>query len=115
MPIEYKKLNINYDPKQFTTAFNDNDGQKIWDFLLNPANYIRYEVAVKLRRPPVEAIGDLLAQKFSLTTTSNMQVKQMIGHMIYQIMTALGYKHLSYNCRIKNNKVFSSGSKYEPN
>ncbi|MDD3012646.1 MAG: hypothetical protein PHC34_02960 [Candidatus Gastranaerophilales bacterium] len=113
MPIEYQRLNINYVPKQFTTAFNENDGQKIWDFLIHPANYIRYETAVKLRRPPVEVIGDLLAQEFSLTTRSNIQVKQMIGHMIYQIMTALGYRHSSSNCRIQNNQVFSSGAKYE--
>lgn len=116
MPIEYQKLNINYDPKQFTTAFNENDGQKIWDFLIHPANYIRYEIAVKLRRPPVEVIDDLLAQEFSLNTVTKMQVKQMIGHMINQIMDALGYRHLSYNCRIQNSnkQIFSSGSKYVP-
>ena len=78
-------------------------GQELWSFLSETENIIRAETAADLRRTSVEALEKPLNEKFEhqfqniidedqkKCERKFLRLKQMIGHMVGQIMTSQGY------------------------
>ena len=96
-------MSIKYDPWKFVEIYDTELGQEIWRFLCLPANIVRAETAVDLRRTSAEALERPLNEKFEdqfkqlIAEDRNkgerkfLRLKQMIGHMIGQIMTSRGH------------------------
>lgn len=96
-------VKLNYDPWKFTELYETEIGQALWEFLCQQENIIRAETAVDLRRTCVEALerplnetfGDELQKIMDQDTSKGenkfLRIKQMIGHMIGQIMITRGF------------------------
>lgn len=102
---------MEYNAKQFSTAYNTPLGQSIWILLNHNDQLIRMETAIYLRRPAIEAIQNVLLESFGDEVRDDF-VKRMIGNMTRQILEARGYKHISTGARLLNQELFSTGSKY---
>jgi len=132
----YTNLSVTYEPGTFSDISGTPLGQAIWGFLLQPHILGSLEVAGRLGAAPVSAIsdellatfGDLtggtpreqlergLATRFPQgTSVSFDRSKQMLGHMIRQIMEALGYQLRSKNSPAKDPLgIFTTSARYEP-
>src|SRR6516225_1739493 len=63
----------------------------LWAFLTRPDNIVRMETTVSLERAAVEPLSDPLIAEFGIEIDQR-EVKQVIGHMVKQIMESLGYE-----------------------
>ena len=96
-------MKLDYDAWKFIELYETDIGRKLWKFLCQPANIIRAETAVDLKRTCVEALERPLNEKFGKQfqrlinedqikeEQKFLRLKQMIGHMIGQIMISRGY------------------------
>jgi len=94
---------IEYDPWKFIELYKTELGQEIWRFLCLPANIVRAETAVDLKRTSIEALERPLNEKFEKQfrelinedkakgKQKTLRLKQMIGHMVGQIMASRGF------------------------
>lgn len=101
-----------YKPEKFRSLYTGELGEKLWIFLNSNENQIRFEMAAKFGRPAVEAVEDLLYINFG-EQIIDLRVKQMIGHMIKQIMEFRGYRADANGILTKNKEIFKSGTRYE--
>jgi hypothetical protein len=83
----------------------------LWDFLNQPDTLLRLDTATALDRPAVEAIEEPLLEKFGAKVLED-RIKQMIGHMVRQIMERRGYVIGVQNTKITNGAPFSRATKY---
>ncbi len=74
-----------YNPEKFRSLFETELGQRIWAFLTQPENVARLETASQLSKPAVEGIEEHLLKEFREEVLAD-RVKQMVGHMVRQIM-----------------------------
>jgi hypothetical protein len=79
----------------------------LWAFLTRPDNIVRMETATSLDRAVVEALSDPLIAEFGIEIDQR-EVKQVIGHMVKQIMEPLGYE-AERTLRITRPSLFTSG------
>jgi hypothetical protein len=79
----------------------------LWAFLMRPENIVRMETAASLERAAVEALSDPLIAEFGIEIDQR-EVKQVIGHMVKQIMESLGYE-TERTLRITRPGLFTSG------
>ena len=79
-----------YRPDKFTDTFTHMDGAAVWAWLHEPDIRIRLETASSLHRPAVEAISPLLKTRFAEHTV-RLKFRQMVGHMVRQVMEEDGY------------------------
>lgn len=101
-----------YRPDQFATLAATPLGQQLWQWLHDPAHVQIMEVASYLRRPAVEALSPFLVAAFG-PEIGRRTTKQMIGHMIRQVLEHRGYHLDRNNVRIhRPGNVFFSGSAY---
>lgn len=96
-------MKLTYDPSKFIELYKTGFGRELWEFLCEPENIIRAETAVDLRRTCVEALERPLNEKFKgqfqdiidedkvKGTQKFLRFKQMIGHMVGQIMLSKGF------------------------
>jgi len=101
-----------YISNQFSNLYNTPFGREIWDFLNEHDNIIRMETASNLLRPAVEPLSKLLVKRFGSKIRED-RVKQMIGHMVRQIMEDRNYKIVSNNIKIRFGDLFTRASKYK--
>ena len=105
---------MNYDAGRYRSTFDAEDGQEIWDFLIQPENIIRMETATYLSRPAIEPLSPLLLERFGDHAKKD-RIKQMMGHMVRQIMEQSGYVLQQGNVKINSaNSIFSRASRYAP-
>jgi hypothetical protein len=102
---------MNYDAENFSRLFKASFAPELWEYLQRPETILAMEVASKLRKPAVEAIGDDMIRHFG-TVVQQKRVKQMIGHMIRQVMESRGYVLDAQRIPTRFDKLFSSGSRY---
>ena len=89
-------------------------GIKLWEFLNQRDNIIRMETAVDLNKPAAEAVARVLIEEFREDVRPD-RVKQMIGHMIRQIMEAHGYQLDSQNITVsQDRRLFTKATRYRP-
>ena len=103
-----------YRADKFITSFEKLDGAAVWKFLHKKDIVITLQVAVVLRRPGVEAVAPALQAAFP-KQARKLKFRQMVGHMIRQIMEAKGFTLKRANVRIsQRNALFRYGSVYQP-
>ena len=74
-----------YNPEKFASLFGSPLGQSLWDFLTQRETVARLETASELGKPAVEGVEGQLLKKFREDVLTH-RVKQMVGHMVRQIM-----------------------------
>ena len=79
-----------YNPEKFASLYATDLGQRFWAFLTRDATVARLETASELGRPAVEGIEDQLLAEFHEDALVDRN-KQMIGHMVRQIMEQRGW------------------------
>lgn len=103
---------VTYVPGNFSDVSGTEFGVAVWAFLNEPDNLIRMETATYLSRPAVEPLSPVLLQRFT-ASDFNDRNKQMLGHMVRQIMEARGFAFDQSGVRItREGNVFSSGARY---
>ncbi|GAA4247024.1 hypothetical protein GBZ26_05810 [Azospirillum formosense] len=103
---------MDYDPQNFRDLYETPVGQELWRFLNEPDNIIRMETAIYLERAPVEPLGPGLVAHFG-EEISDDRCKQMIGHMVRQIVGTRGYTVDRSGLRITRLNLFTSGTRYK--
>jgi hypothetical protein len=81
---------MKYVPGSFKDLYERPLGQQLWPFLLLPENVAHMTTATRLGRPAAEGLEEVLLDRFGDVVFED-RVKQMIGHMIRQIMEANDY------------------------
>lgn len=79
-----------YNPEKFASLYASELGQRLWAFLVLPENVARLETASELSKPAVEGIEEQLLEAFREDVLAD-RVKQMIGHMVRQILEQRGW------------------------
>ncbi len=103
---------MNYDAGRYITTFANEGGKEIWEFLVDPKNLIRMETATYLSRPAIEPLSPFLLERFGERAKQD-RIKQMMGHMVRQIMENRGYVLKQGNVKISSaNNIFSRASRY---
>lgn len=74
-----------YNPDKFASLYASAIGQRLWAFLTGPEIIARLETASELSKPAVQGIEEQLLEEFHEDVLAH-RVKQMIGHMVRQIM-----------------------------
>lgn len=86
-------------------------GRNLWEFLNRDDNVVRMETATEFGRTAAEAVSKGLLEAFGDDVKVD-RVKQMIGHMIRQIMENRGYQLASQNVKALDKRLFTKASKY---
>ncbi|RUV37536.1 hypothetical protein [Mesorhizobium sp. M7A.F.Ca.MR.148.00.0.0] len=102
---------LRYVPQNFRDLAETELGKELWSFLKHRDNLIRMETATLLDRAAVEPLAAGLVAEFG-EEVSDDRVKQMIGHMVRQVMAALGYRPDRSALRITRPSLFTSGTTY---
>ncbi len=101
-----------YRPDKFEGLYREQRGPELWAFLHEPESILRMEVASQLGRPAVEALSPALSSRFGARVASK-PIRQMIGHMVRQVLETRGYLLDRNNVRIARlGNLFFSGSRY---
>lgn len=79
-----------YNPEKFASLYATPVGQRLWAFLTQDATVARLETASELGRPAVEGVEEQLLGEFREEALVDRN-KQMIGHMVRQIMEQRGW------------------------
>lgn len=85
-------------------------GRDLWQFLNEPLTTARMETATDLGKPAVTGIEEQLLDDFGERVIDD-RVKQMVGHMVRQVMESLGYQVEQRNVTI-GSALFSKGTRY---
>ncbi len=135
-PYPYSTAEITYEPGPFRKVARTDLGGAIWQFLIEPQNIHAMVIAVRLGAAPVAAISvDLLAafgadegddsarnrleagivQRSPEGPAPSLdQVKRMIGHMIRQILVAVGAKVRTRNSPARDKTgLFTTSARYD--
>ena len=103
---------MEYAAERFMSTYDSEGGAEIWRFLITPENLIRMETATYLSRPAIEPMSPFLVERFGERVRAD-RTKQMMGHMVRQIMEQRGYQLQQGNVKISNNSnIFSRASRY---
>lgn len=102
---------MNYQPGKFSDKAHQPIGKEIWEFLNTRENQIRMETAVELRKPPAEALVKVLVERFG-DEIKEHRIRQMIGHMIRQVMEHLGYQLQTQSRKVGNKRLFTRAATY---
>ena len=84
----------------------------MWEFLNGAETTIRMETAAQLDRPAVEGIEESLLSEFGEAVLDG-RTKQMIGHMVRQIMENRGYVVAQQNVKVTNGAPFTRATRYK--
>jgi hypothetical protein len=103
---------VKYEPGVFLTLYQTALGVRLWGILNEHENIVRMKTATALGRPAVEGLEEVLLDKFG-TQVLEDRVKQMIGHMVRQIMESNGYVVDAQNVKITNGGPFSRATRYK--
>jgi len=100
-----------YDPGTFAQLFGESRGQRLWA-KLNTREYIScLETTTALHQPAVKGIEEPLLRDFGADVMED-RVKQMIGHMVRQVMERHGYEVEQQKVKI-DSIPFYAGTRYK--
>ena len=101
-----------YEADRFSSTYSSANGAEIWSFLNAADSVTRMETASYLGRPAAEPLSPALLAKFGDPIRAD-RIKQMIGHMIRQILEGRGYRVDRGNVRINRaGNIFTSATRY---
>jgi len=107
----YVEKKMNYEAGRFSDLSELSLGKDLWQFLNRKDNIIRMETATELNRTAAESVSKILLDEFGDDVKVN-RVKQMIGHMIRQIMESRGYQMGTQNVKVSIQRLFTKASRY---
>src|SRR5260221_14330585 len=90
MPGQGDPLMLRYNPEKLASLSESDIGQRLWSFLTRAETIARLETASELGKPAVEGIEEQLLEEFREEALADRN-KQMIGHMVRQIMEQRGW------------------------
>lgn len=99
-----------YQPGPFTSLAATSLGRDLWVFLSEKTSVDAMELTSNLKIPAVAGIEEALLQKFGAAVLED-RVKQMIGHMVRQIMERRGFVVDQMEVKIQS-IPFSKGTRY---
>ena len=99
-----------YDAGTFQALADTSLGRRLWKFLNKQLTIACMEVATDLGKPAVTGIEEKLLDSFRKDVVDG-RVKQMIGHMVRQVMESNGYRIEQRNVTI-GSALFSKGTRY---
>ena len=102
---------MKYDPWKFIKLAESDLGKQLWEFLNEHDNVIRMQTASDLKKPAAKALTRHLLKRFD-DQVREFRVKQMIGHMIRQIVENHGYQ-LEQRDVLVNDGLFNKASRYK--
>lgn len=100
-----------YEPGNFKELAETPTGRALWVFLNEHDNVVRLVNASVLRRPALEALADLLVEKFGNEIRGD-RWKQMIGHMTRRVMWGQEYEYDVQRVKMRIGDLFSYGARY---
>ena len=103
---------MDYRPGAFRQLSQTRAGSAMWEFLNGAETTIRMETAAQLDRPAVEGIEESLLSEFGEAVLDG-RTKQMIGHMVRQIMENRGYVVAQQNVKVTNGAPFTRATRYK--
>lgn len=103
---------MDYQPQQYADLAEQGVAVRYWSFLTARDNLVRMETATFLGRPAVEPLSPYLLPEFGEAVREH-RLKQMVGHMVRQIMVSRGYAIARSNVRIPQPNLFASGTRYK--
>lgn len=104
------RSNDEYAAGTFRSLADTALGRDLWQFLTEELTVARLETATDLAKPAVFGIEEQLLQRFG-NVVADDRVKQMIGHMVRQIMESKGYRIDRRDVTIAS-ALFSKGTRY---
>jgi hypothetical protein len=105
---------LKYEPRQFRDVWTRASSKRMWKYLTSHDALIRMDVAVEIKRAPYEGVASPFESEFG-HLLDDQRVKQMVGHMIRQIMTFHGYRHAGVKKLHGSSRgLFTTGGKYLP-
>ena len=99
-----------YQAGPFQALANMKLGKALWTFLNEEETVTRMDTATDLGNPAVAGIEQPLLERFEGEVVGD-RVKQMIGHMVRQVMEAEGYEIEKQNVTISS-ALFLKGTRY---
>jgi hypothetical protein len=96
-----------YQPDHFALGCPIGQGA-LWSFVLRPENVIRMEAVTAVERPAVEVLSGPLVSEFG-REIAQPSIKQIVGHMVRQVMEALEYEIDRERVRITRPGLFATG------
>jgi len=102
---------LTYVPANFKELGEGIVGHALWQWLRRDDNVIRMETASYLERAAVEPLGPILLQEFGEEVAED-RIKQMIGHMVRQILEELGYELVQKGTTVSKG-MFTTGARYQ--
>lgn len=103
---------MEYRPDKFSDLASLSIGKNLWTFLTTEESMIRMETAIDLGKPAVEAVAGRLVEEFGDDVRVD-RVKQMIGHMVRQIMESRGYQLDAQNVKVlQDRRLFKKASRF---
>ena len=103
---------MKYNANKFSDLAELQLGKDLWKFLNEKESIIRMELATEFGKTAAESVSKPLLDKFG-DDVKVPRVKQMIGHMIRQIMEQRGYEMGSQNVVVNIKRLFTKASKYK--
>lgn len=100
-----------YDPGTFAQLFSEPRGQRVWVTLNTPEYVSCLETATALHQPAIKGIEERLLRDFGADVMDD-RIKQMIGHMVRQVMERYGYVIDQQKVKI-DSIPFYSGTRYK--
>ena len=99
-----------YDAGTFQALADTTLGRNLWQFLNQELTIVRMETATGLGKPAVTGIEEQLLWSFREDVVDD-RMKQMVGHMVRQVMESQGYQIEQRNMSISS-ALFSKGTRY---
>jgi hypothetical protein len=100
-----------YDPGTFAQLFKEPRGQRLWATLNTPEYVSCLVTATALHQPAVKGIEEPLLKDFGADVMED-RFKQMVGHMVRQIMERQGYEVDQQKVKI-DSIPFYAGTRYK--
>lgn len=102
-----------YNAGRFGGTYKNGKGRQIWSYLNEPISIAEMKAATYLSRPAVEPLSPGLVAKFG-DWVAERRIKQMIGHMVRQILEREGYVIDRQDVPItRDGNIFSYATRYK--
>src|SRR5262245_30342007 len=103
---------VGYNAGVFSALSQTPLGQDLWKFINQSETLVRMETATELGRPAVEGIEEQLLGHFGADILED-RTKQMVGHMVRQVMERRGYVIAAQNVKVTSGAPFSRATRYK--
>jgi hypothetical protein len=104
---------LSYVPGRFKDLYETDRGRALWEFVTERDTITRMMTASDLSRPAVAVLGtrDFFVKTFGHEVTGD-RWKQLIGHMVRQVMEAGPFELAVQGLKVGGDTIFSKGSRY---